>query len=223
MTTGEVREQLIDATILELQSVSRDAFAPAQMCERLGVNPSSVNYHFGSREGMLLEAAVVAYERYGQQFRNLPVRGGEGFEKNLVAHIDHQIAWTRENHTVSGIINAATSTAFSADQQARIDRAFYYNLTILAAAILEVVDKVEHPGVLTEPEIRQRPDIALATAMVAYLVHGRAIWEGGPFVQITASDLVGQASQAAGRAFMPIVLGIVNMCVALARKEGATG
>ena len=57
------RAALVEATLDSLGELGPSGVHPADICEELGLSKALVNYHFGSRDGLVAEAMALGYER----------------------------------------------------------------------------------------------------------------------------------------------------------------
>lgn len=62
-----MRQKMIYLTIREVAEVGSGSFNTMGVCDSLGITYPMVNHYFGSRDGLIAEAAFVTYELYIQR------------------------------------------------------------------------------------------------------------------------------------------------------------
>jgi AcrR family transcriptional regulator len=62
-----MRQKMIYLTIREVAEVGSGSFNTMGVCDTLGITYPMVNHYFGSRDGLIAEAAFVTYELYVQR------------------------------------------------------------------------------------------------------------------------------------------------------------
>jgi AcrR family transcriptional regulator len=207
-----IRDLLVARTIDELRVHGPESVRPARICLSLGLRPSAVNYHFGSREGLIRTAVVAAYKAYSAEFSEIHYRETSPAAR-LLAHLKHQVNWTVTNPALVNMLNGSSLASFDLDQQHRINLILERNLALLGIAIQDVIDHKMNGGELEIPDFRNRQDVQLATAMVAHLVHGYATWLSGPLRQRANDPVVKSASELSQSHFEPLVLTLIQSCV----------
>ena len=59
-----MREQLLALTVIRVGQQGPEDFSTNTLSKDLKIAAGTINYHFGSREGLLAEASVLGYRRY---------------------------------------------------------------------------------------------------------------------------------------------------------------
>ena len=207
-----IRDLLIARTTDELRVHGPESLRPARICLSLGLRPSAVNYHFGSREGLIRTAVVAAYKAYSEQFVEIHHRETTA-KSRLLAHLQHQVDWSVGNPALVNMLNGSSLASFDLDQQYHINLILERNLALLGIAIQNFIDHEMSQGELEIPDFRNRQDVQLATAMVAHLVHGYATWLGGPLLQRANDPVIKSASDLSQLHFESLVLTLIQNCV----------
>src|SRR4051794_18392904 len=104
-TRTTARETLVAATIDHLSRYGPVGVQPQEICRELGISKALVNYHFGTREGLIAEAMVDAYERYVEQLMSAAEAAGQDPVDRLFAWIDRQIQWTDDHHGLAAALD----------------------------------------------------------------------------------------------------------------------
>jgi AcrR family transcriptional regulator len=218
LDSQRIRDLLIARTIEELRVNGPASIRPARICLSLGLRPSAVNYHFGSREGLIRAAVVAAYQSYSVEFVEIHQREASA-KSRLLAHLQHQVNWSVANPALVNMLNGSSLASFDLDQQYQINLVLERNLSLLGIAIQDFIDKKISQGESAIPEFRNRKDVQLATAMVAHVVHGYATWLGGPLLQRANDPVIKSASDLSQLHFESLVLTLIQNCVNAVRAE----
>lgn len=131
------RISLLESTIQQLRHRRSQDLNVAQMCEDLGIRPSLVQYHFGSRENLIVEAAVTAYERYTTDLRHEVRDAARDPRTRLRTWMLGQFTWTVTNPSMASLLNyglfvEGIDTSASDDQKQRVEVAGLNNLELMA-------------------------------------------------------------------------------------------
>jgi AcrR family transcriptional regulator len=212
LESQRIRDLLIARTTDELRVHGPENLRPARICLSLGLRPSAVNYHFGSREGLIRTAVVAAYKAYSAQFVEIHHRETTA-KSRLLAHLQHQVDWSVANPALVNMLNGSSLASFDLDQQYQINLALEQNLALLGIAIQDFIDNTMSQNELGIPDFRNRQDVQLATAMVAHLVHGYATWLGGPLLHRANDPVIKSASDLSQFHFESLVLTLIQNCV----------
>lgn len=184
LTPLSTREVLLEGAMDVLSKTGAETFTPVSMCSELNIKPSLVNYYFGSREGLIREAAVVSYERYGSGFTRAWEQHGHEPRLHFTAALQHQIDWTVTHRPIMHLITGGRVEDFTADQRARIARVLLLNVSLLATAIGGIIDGSPWRRMATPEDAERRPEVRSATGMVSWMISGHAIWKAGPLLHV---------------------------------------
>jgi AcrR family transcriptional regulator len=212
LESQRIRDLLIARTTDELRVHGPESLRPARICLSLGLRPSAVNYHFGSREGLIRASVVHAYKAYSAEFVEIHHRETTA-KSRLLAHLQHQIDWSVANPALVNMLNGSSLASFDLDQQYQINVALERNLALLGIAIQDFIDNTMSQNESSIPDFQNRQDVQLATAMVAHLVHGYATWLGGPLLQRANDPVIKSASDLSQSHFESLVLTLIQNCV----------
>jgi AcrR family transcriptional regulator len=183
-TRSSSRQLLLDAIVLELSRNGPSGVDAAAVCRNLGLSPSLVNHYFGSRAQLLIEAAVVAYERYVDlQIAAIDAAGDTG-EEQLRAWIDAQVSWTVLNLGAAIVMDfprmhIPQGAELGPDEVQRLDVAASRNLVALASILDRIQSGARGKSQLTREQIVGRPDLVSATSHIGWLTYGHSLWRAG--------------------------------------------
>jgi len=102
---GESGQVILDAVTSVLSLKGPGAVMVGEICKELGVSPSLVNYHFGSRERLLAEAVVSEHEKLVTAMIEITFTTLSSPEEQLRARIVHRVAWTTQHPGIDSMVN----------------------------------------------------------------------------------------------------------------------
>lgn len=102
---GASGQAILDAVTKVLATSGPGAVMVGEICKELGISPSLVNYHFGSRERLLAEAVVQEHERLVAEMNRITYSTLESPEVQLRARIMHRVHWTTRNPGIDSMVN----------------------------------------------------------------------------------------------------------------------
>ncbi len=103
-----IREQFLERTIVEFGQAGPGAFNPGKIARDLGVTVAKINHYFGSRYGLISEAAYVVYARYIDEMFEAVTKAPRVPEERLRAWIQTQIAVARRVGAWGMVLNFPT-------------------------------------------------------------------------------------------------------------------
>ena len=221
LDSQRIRDLLIARTIEELRVNGPASIRPARICLSLGLRPSAVNYHFGSREGLIRASVVDAYKAYSAEFVEIHHRETTA-KSRLLAHLQHQVDWSIANPALVNMLNGSSLASCDLDQQYQINVTLERNLALLGIAIQDFIDNTMSQNESSIPDFQNRQDVQLATAMVAHLVHGYATWLGGPLLQRANDPVIKSASDLSQSHFESLALTLIQNCVSEVQAKATT-
>lgn len=99
------REQILALTVIRVGEFGPVVFSSNQVAKDLGLAAGSINYHFGSREGLIAEAAILGYKRYTERIWELVQMERKSPEKRLRLWIEESIDIQYEMHGWGPVLN----------------------------------------------------------------------------------------------------------------------
>ena len=216
-------QQLLLGAIDDLAEFGATRFSPVTLCARLKLPPSLVNYHFGSRMSLILDASVLAYEQYveGQEVA-LEEANPEG---QLAAWIDSQIAWTMKHSGIASVLNfpgltGPSNSEFTMEHQSRLQQAAIRNMAVLSTIVGRIQGVTNSEEMMTQEKIAGHPKVALATAMIGWLTLGHSVWRSGHHIPTSEIPVVQQQTTAVFSAVIPTAISIAKNPVFFAESAG---
>ena len=99
------RDLLLESTLSELATRGVNRLNVRTICDAASLPASLVNYHFGTRERLIAEATVTAYERYCAANVTAVHEAGSDPETQIRAWIESQFRWTIAHPGIAAILN----------------------------------------------------------------------------------------------------------------------
>lgn len=110
-----LKDLLIDATV---SVVSREGTTDAnarKVADLVGVQPASINYNFGSWNGLIAHAAVKAYYIYSDRIWNAALSADHTPEARLTGFLREQLAWAEGESGWAAFFNFPKSAQTASD------------------------------------------------------------------------------------------------------------
>ena len=206
-------QQLLLGAIEDIAQFGSTRFSPVTLCARLKLPPSLVNYHFGSRMALILDASVLAYEQYVEgQERALEEPTPES---QLAAWIDSQIDWTLNHSGIASVLNfpgltGPSNSEFTLEHQSRLEQAAIRNMGVLSTVVGRIQGITDAEEMMTQEKIVGYPKVALATAMIGWLTLGHSVWRSGHHIPTSEIPVVKQQTAAVFSAVIPTAISIAK-------------
>ena len=174
---NQARTALLEAALVSLAEVGPVRTHPNDICREIGLSKALVNYHFGNREGLILEAMALGYERYVEHLSAAAAAAGPTALDRLVAWAEAQVDWTSANPGLAAALNFPTvlggePTGSGDGAHDRILRAGRRNF----ANLLALVADARREALGSEPDPLET---GLDGAIVGWLTLGLSVWIAG--------------------------------------------
>ena len=184
-----IREQFLERTIVEFGQAGPGAFNPGKIARDLGVTVAMINHYFGSRYGLVSEAAYLVYARYIDEMFEAVTKAPRVPEDRLRAWIQTQISVARRVGAWGMVLNYPTlalkeSLAFDHKYRTLMSAKFEVNLGRLAQLLLDVKSGSVSPTEITEDsddfrEFLSNPTLVALGSSIAMSTLGAAVWMAG--------------------------------------------
>lgn len=183
----QARGALLEAAVERLSVLGPVRTHPNDICHDLGLSKALVNYHFGNREGLILEAMAVGYERYVQALEDAAAAAGPTALDRLTAWMDAQVEWTVAHPGLAAALNfpevlsgertPETDLVHERIREAGI-RNFMNLRTMVADARREAHGGDDAPE-FDELVLDRVDDLSVDTVAVGWLTFGMSVWLAG--------------------------------------------
>ena len=200
-TASSMREKIIAVTIDDIGRVGPTSFNAKFTCEALGITPSLVNHHFGSRDELIAEATLFCYRTYVGLMWQAVLAGPQNPKGRLRTWIETSIEWTGRMAGWGPILNYPTS---SMEITKIIDSKYRYEMTNWAelnlARLVTLVGDVRRDRISTAdfefgqvPRLRllKDPRVVALSASIGWSTLGIATWKAGRHLPSGAIKEVG--------------------------------
>jgi AcrR family transcriptional regulator len=173
------RSQLVETAIRHLSVQGPSGVQPQEVCRELGLSKALVNYHFGGRDGLILEAMATAYDEYVELLSAAADAAGDDPVDRLFAWIDRQVEWTSANPGVAaaldfpGLVGGAGAHPEAEQRLVAAGTRNFANLQTLVRAARAHLLGVADPADLDAAEV------GLTGAVIGWLTLGMSVWVGG--------------------------------------------
>jgi AcrR family transcriptional regulator len=88
------RAAILERAIEVARASGPSSVHPNQICSELGVSTSLVNFHFGGRDGLLVEVILASAQSYVDELASAMGAAGANPVEALLAWMEAQVEWT---------------------------------------------------------------------------------------------------------------------------------
>lgn len=144
------------------------AVLPKEVCEELGLSKALVNYHFGSRSGLVAEAMVLGSRRHLDELGAAVDAISDDPERRLFAWLERHLEWAVDNPGLVAALDfvdmvSGADDEFPVDARAALVELGAQHLRLLTS-LVAAVRSPERPG-----------SVADDVAAISWLVSGVAV------------------------------------------------
>jgi AcrR family transcriptional regulator len=192
------RDKFLFLTIDEFGRVGPGGFGHASIARRLGVTVAMINHYFGSRNGLISEAAYLVYCKYMEAMARAVDEAPRDPESRLRAWISTQISFAVSVAGWAVVLNYPTLSLedpveFTVLFRKRISAKFNANMARLSQLISDVQSGTVTPMSINEDNLdvaTYMTDMKLVTlsSTIAMSTLGAAVWAAGSHVPSAESD-----------------------------------
>jgi len=194
---SQARAALVEAALAQLRTSCPLGVRPHELCRDLHLSKALVNYHFGSRDGLVAEAMALGYERYVDTLWTAAVATGPEPLDRLMAWINAQIDWTVTNAGLAAALNFSTFYARGAAAEsasvARMHDAGVRNFANLQRLVKAAGAAVRADGAPAPDAVT----VGLDAAVIGWATLGLSVWLAGN--HLPTQDLAVQSHIPLGR------------------------
>jgi AcrR family transcriptional regulator len=179
----QAREALVEAALAQLCVDGPGGVRSHEICRSLHLSKALVNYHFGSRDGLIAEAMAVGYERYVDTLGAAAEAAGPDPLDRLMAWMNAQVDWTVANAGLAAALNFSAFYARGAvaesDAVTRMHEAGVRNFANLQRLVAAAGASVRADGAVPADEIADDVAVALDAAVIGWATLGFSVWLAG--------------------------------------------
>jgi AcrR family transcriptional regulator len=191
---ASTRERILDLTMREVARVGPASFNTRTVCAQLGVTHPIIQYHFGSRDGLIAEAGHLIFVRYLDVQAAAVEAAPRTSIDRLRASLTVGLALTVEIRGWGAVLNyfPLYSTELAGIMAERFEdrhaAAYERSLAMLAQLVLDVWDdRVSDvplgdtsSSVAAERAVRLTdPTVLDALTSLSFTMHGLGVWRAG--------------------------------------------
>lgn len=183
------KEKMILLAIENIIATGPADFNAMYVCDRLGLNHSLVNYHFGNRDGLIAEATMWTHRQWTKNFveiiRSAPPIG----LKQLRASIEGEIAWAQRMGGMAVLVNYPITSLGShnivvSKHATELQNTLEFHIALVTEIVLGIRRDVSPKIDFTvenypKQEILRHPAAVLAASSIIWSTHGLASWSSG--------------------------------------------
>jgi len=184
------RERLILLTIDEIKKHGPADFNARIVCERLGVKQSMIPYHFGSRDGLIVEATIWAYRDWSNYATEILRETAGSGEKRLRAYINAELDWASRMGPIALLVQyPMLSEPVRAKLQEKygdeMRRKLEFHLAALSDIVIDIrtgsttlldYDDTNYPSI--EKALTHATEFLTASS-ISWASHGLSMWVSG--------------------------------------------
>jgi AcrR family transcriptional regulator len=184
------RERMILLSIDEMLTHGPSDFNARIVCERLGVKQSMVPYHFGSRDGLIVESTIWAYRDWSHYATDILRKTSGKGEKRLRVYINAELDWASRMGPITLLVqypmlSEPVRSRLQEKYGDEMRRKFEFHLAALADIVVDIrtgsttpfnYDDTNYPPI--ENAIMHATEFLTATS-ISWASHGLAMWASG--------------------------------------------
>lgn len=194
------REKFVALTIDELAKTGPHSFNATLICDLLGTTYPMVNHYFGNRDGLIAEAAAVAYRQYVFGMRDAVLAEPGDARARLAAWIRQQMAWTAEHPGIAVMLDfphasLEISALLTEAHQAEMAELFEFNMANLMQLVRGVRTNTVlpldfEPGALPRAELMGDLELVKLASSISLSTLGPALFMAGrPLQSRTTTEI----------------------------------
>ncbi len=183
------KEKMILLAIENIIAAGPADFNAMSVCDRLGLNHSLVNYHFGNRDGLIAEATMWTHRQWTKNFVTIIRSAPKQPKKQLVASIEGEIAWAKKMGGMAVLVNYPITSLGShnivvANYAAELQSTLEFHIALVTRLVQGI--RSGSPADLDftvenypKTELLRHPTAVLAASSIVWSTHGIASWSSG--------------------------------------------
>jgi AcrR family transcriptional regulator len=189
-TNLSTRDLIILASIDQMTETGPVDFNSGTVCDLLNLKHPMINYYFGSRDGLIVEATMWAYRGWSHKVVTAARNAPKNAEKRLRAYLDASLKWAENMQSMTllsqyPVLSQTVKTLVEDGYSMELQKDFEYHIIFLATLIIDMrsgknsdldFDQSTYPK---GKYALSHPRELLEAASVAWAAHGIMMWKGG--------------------------------------------
>lgn len=181
---GDARQVLVEAVGREVSQKGPNAVVLGEVCRSIGLSPSLVNYHFGSREQLLAEAVVHELAEFVAELNRVTYAVTESPQRQLAERIWYRLRWCAANPGVDSMVNYANildpaGEILMGELGQRIGEIVASDMLGLHAALFGIYAQTVYDAPVPMADAAAVPELLDLTGYVALAALGASTWATG--------------------------------------------
>jgi AcrR family transcriptional regulator len=189
-TSISTRDLIILASIDQIIETGPVDFNSGTVCDQLNLKHPMINYYFGSRDGLIVEATIWAYRGWSHKVMTAARNAPKNAEKRLRAYLDESLKWAKNMGAMTvlsqyPVLSKTVKTLIDDGYSVELQKDFEYHLVFLAVLITDMrsgknsdldFDQTNYPK---SKYSLSHPRELLEATSVAWASHGIMMWRSG--------------------------------------------
>ena len=189
-TSISTRDLIILASIDQIIETGPVDFNSGTVCDMLNLKHPMINYYFGSRDGLIVEASIWAHRGWSHKVLAAARNAPKDAEKRLRAYLKESLNWAKNMKAMTlltqyPVVSKTVKTLIDDGYSVELQKDFEYHLVFLATLIIEMrsgknsdldFDQTNYPK---GKYFLAHPRELLEASSVAWASHGIMMWRSG--------------------------------------------
>jgi AcrR family transcriptional regulator len=189
-TSVSTRDLIILASIDQIIETGPVDFNSGTVCDQLNLKHPMINYYFGSRDGLIVEATIWAYRGWSHKVMTAARNAPTNAEKRLRAYLDESLKWAKNMGAMTvlsqyPVLSKTVKTLIDDGYSVELQKDFEHHLVFLAVLITDMrigknsdldFDQTNYPK---SKYALSNPRELLEATSVAWASHGIMMWRSG--------------------------------------------
>ena len=189
-TDISTRDLIILASIDQMTETGPVDFNSGTVCDLLNLKHPMINYYFGSRDGLIVEATIWAYRGWSHKVMTAARNAPKNAEKRLRAYLDESLVWAKNMGAMTvlsqyPVLSKTVKSLIDDGYSVELQKDFEYHLVFLATLIVDIrsgknsdldFDQTNYPKAKFA---MSHPRELLEATSVAWASHGIMMWRSG--------------------------------------------
>ena len=184
------RDLIILVSIDQIITTGPVEFNSGLVCDLLDLKHPMINYYFGSRDGLIVEATIWAYRGWSHKVMTAARNAPKNAEKRLRAYLAESLDWAKSMGPMTvlsqyPVLSKTVKTMIDNGYSVELQKDFEYHVVFLATLILDLrtgknsdldFDQTNYPK--TKFTFSHPRELIEGTS-VAWASHGIMMWRSG--------------------------------------------
>jgi hypothetical protein len=184
------RDLIILASIDQITETGPVDFNSGTVCDLLNLKHPMINYYFGSRDGLIVEATIWAYRGWSHKVMTAVRNAPRNAEKRLRAYLEENLKWAKNMGAMTvlsqyPVLSKTVKNLIDDGYSVELQKDFEYHVVFLAVLIDDMrsgkntdldFDQTNYPK--TKFTLSHPRELLQATS-IAWASHGIMMWHSG--------------------------------------------